>query len=118
MSTDLRGYFKTQRELLHSELPRLLDQMIAHCDPDRIVLFGSMARGEENGLSDIDLFVIGSSTVDFKVRQRDLRDAVDVSVEVEVFYYTPDELDRLLPVSSFARSALREGRVIYERTEE
>ncbi|MCK4513943.1 MAG: nucleotidyltransferase domain-containing protein [Spirochaetaceae bacterium] len=118
MSTDLREYFKTQRELLHTELPRLRDQIIAHCDPKQIILFGSMARGEENGLSDIDLFVIGLSAVDFKARQRDLRDAIDISVEAEIFYYTPDELDRLLPVSSFARSALRDGRIIYERMEE
>jgi len=118
VSTDLRDYFKTQREMLRTELPRLCDQILAHCEPDKLILFGSMARGEENGLSDIDLFVIGPSTVDFKNRQRDLRDAIDVSVETEIFYYTPDELERLLPVSSFARSAIREGRIIYKRTEQ
>ncbi|MEE8441028.1 MAG: nucleotidyltransferase domain-containing protein [Spirochaetia bacterium] len=118
MSADLREHFRTQRELLRTELPRLRDQIIVHCDPERIILFGSMAREEENGLSDIDLFVIGPSKTDFKTRQRDMREAIDVSVEAEVFYYTTDELDRLLPVSSFARSALREGRIIYERAEE
>ena len=78
----VRERMKHNRKQLREELPRLRDQIVAQCNPERVVLFGSLSRNEENGLSDIDLMVIGESNTDFKSRQRRLRDGIDPSVPV------------------------------------
>jgi predicted nucleotidyltransferase len=38
--------------------PELLDPIVAHFKPQRVILFGSHARGEAGRDSDIDLLVI------------------------------------------------------------
>src|SRR5215472_9353116 len=38
--------------------PELLDRVVAHFHPQRVILFGSAARGEAGSESDIDLLVV------------------------------------------------------------
>lgn len=89
---------------------------IAHSlDPDRILLFGSVARGQAREASDVDLMVVADSDLSFKDRMDLLYTRIERGEEIDMLWYTPQELDRMKRTSSFVRHALEEGVLLYER---
>ncbi len=84
-----------------------------HPEIERIVLFGSLARGDAVPGSDADLLIVLShSTASFLDRAVRYRPA-DVGVGVDVVAYTHEELTALLEAgNAFVRQALREGMVL------
>ncbi len=85
--------------------------------PDRIILFGSYAKGTANADSDVDLLVV------MPIRGRRLDKIVEIRVALsgigipkDVIVATPRDIARFGGlVGSILNSALEEGRVIYER---
>jgi predicted nucleotidyltransferase len=100
---------ETDRAL--SELVRLLERY----EPDRIILFGSRARGEQDAHSDYDLVVIKRTDRPFLER---LRDMVPFLVEfgrpAEILVYTPEEFDRM-GETGLGWIVRQEGVTLYER---
>ena len=85
--------------------------------PQRIILFGSRARGNARAGSDFDLLVIKESNQPRYRRAAPLYTALaDLPVEVEVLVYTPEEVQEWSGVpEAFVTTALREGQGLYER---
>jgi uncharacterized protein len=103
------------------ETERILDAIVARIEavarPERIVLFGSRARGDARDNSDFDLLVIAESDEPRYRRAAPLYAALaDVPVEADVLVYTPAEVNewRAVP-QAFVTTAIREGHVLYER---
>lgn len=48
------------RRAIKKPLKEFVDRIVKTAGPDKIILYGSFARGEANTWSDIDLAVIGS----------------------------------------------------------
>ncbi len=101
--------------------PTILNQIVEKIrkvsDPDRIVLFGSRARGSQTNRSDFDILVVDRSTAPRFARPAPIyTQLADLPVEVEVVVYTPKEIDdwRAVP-QAFVTTAIREGKVLYER---
>jgi len=93
--------------------------LVRDLEPERIVLFGSFARGDQNRASDLDLVLIAATPLPFCERiGRALESAYAASrrLPVEALVYTPEEWRRMNAAgSSFAALVRREGRVLYER---
>jgi predicted nucleotidyltransferase len=81
----------------------------------KIVLFGSFAQGQVRSHSDLDLITIMPPTRTGKQWMRQIYMEIDREVDCDVLAYTPDELEKVLPVSRFLRHALKTGKVIYEK---
>ena len=85
-------------------------------DPERIILFGSRARGDAHPQSDVDLLVVmpDGTVRDVAV---DIGLAVgDLPVAKDIIVTTPEEIARRGDViGTVLRPTLREGTVIYER---
>jgi predicted nucleotidyltransferase len=86
-------------------------------DPERIILFGSYARGDFTSHSDLDLLVIKEQVDSTHAEAAriykalaDLALPIDVVVMRTAFVQRYGEL-----VGTVARPALREGRVLYAR---
>ena len=103
------------------ETDRLMAEIVARvrgvADPERIVLFGSRARGAGRPGSDFDVLVIKDSHEPRYRRSAPLYSALaDLPVEVEVMVYTAEEVAEWDAVpEAFITTAMREGKVVYER---
>lgn len=101
-----------------STLAEIIRRIVAAIDPDRIILFGSRARGDARPDSDYDLLVIKDTTERTPVLERAAYRAMKgLAAGVDVLVETPQRVRRLSsragnPISG----ALHEGSTIYERT--
>ncbi len=91
-------------------------RIIEGFDPERIVLFGSYARGDVHQGSDVDLLLIKETNEPFLRRLDAVLDLCDGTVALEPRVYTPAELARMQAEDNdFIHTILKEGIVIYER---
>ncbi len=97
-----------------AEIVQLLVQAV---DPDRIVLFGSRARGNASGDSDLDLLLIKASEAPLHRRAIPAYRALSgLGIPVDILWYAPEEIEDWSRVPNHvATRALREGRVLYEK---
>lgn len=83
---------------------------------ERVLLFGSLARGDAVPGSDADLLLVldGSDLSFFQRMPRYLPDFCGIGMDV--FPYTAAELERMKAGgNAFIRAALAEGRVVFRR---
>ncbi|HEX2038614.1 MAG TPA: nucleotidyltransferase domain-containing protein [Acidimicrobiales bacterium] len=99
-------------------VPTVIADLVAACDPVQVILFGSVARGEDGPDSDIDVLVV-LSDVDRATRHElvaRLRRAITAPVPVDVFLTDPAEIERRRDViGSLLYWPVREGRVVHGR---
>lgn len=102
---------------LREILPVIIDRIVRQFDPDRIILFGSHARGEAGPWSDIDLLVVLPACQDKRASTVAVLDALsDLPVFKDVVVTTPGEIaHRGSMPGGVLKAALAEGRVVYER---
>jgi len=95
----------------------IVRRIVATAQPEKVILFGSRARGEARPDSDFDVLVIKESAEPRYRRSVPLYVALaDVPAEVEVLVYTPEEVQEWSQVpQAFVTTAVREGRTLYER---
>lgn len=98
---------------LTEEIVRRIVQAV---DPDRVILFGSRARGEIRPDSDIDLLVIAASSEPRYRRAVPLYGVLsDLLMPMDIVVYTPQEVEEWSRVpQAFVTTAIREGKVLYE----
>jgi predicted nucleotidyltransferase len=98
-------------------LPLVVARVAARFDPQRIVLFGSLARGDAGPDSDIDLLVVFRDTVDRRSTAVALRLAIaDMPAPVDFVVTDLTEIERRGGIAGPALgTALREGKVVYRR---
>lgn len=87
------------------------------CAPEKIVLFGSHAKGTSRLDSDIDLLVIKNSNLRRDERDKEIRKSLrDIKFPLDIFVYTPQEVAEYAHLKgSFISAIFKEGRVLYER---
>lgn len=95
-----------------------VDDIVRSFNPVRVILFGSVARGEEGPDSDLDFLVV-LDHVDPKDRAQlmgQIRFAISAPVSIDIYVTDPVECDRRRDViGSMHYWPLREGEVVYER---
>lgn len=98
-------------------LDEIVDRLVRGYDPDRIVLFGSRARGEGNEESDFDLLVVKETTDRPTDRRMEVERLLsDRRVALDLLVYTPRELWELFAAGSpLIEAVIESGRVLYMR---
>lgn len=110
--------FLYQGRTIAEWLPSVVERIAAAYKPERIILYGSLARGDAGPDSDIDLLVEFERPVDKHVTAVGLRGAIeDVPAPVDFLVTDSDEVRHrgTLPGLALA-AALREGTVVYQRS--
>ncbi|MFH1633626.1 MAG: nucleotidyltransferase domain-containing protein [Chloroflexota bacterium] len=105
--------WKTSLEL---ELARFVELVINRFDPQRIILFGSLAQDNPKVWSDIDVIVIRETDARFIDRGLEIRSAFHPRVGMDILVYTPEEFEHLCVERIFFRQEILEkGKVLYEQ---
>jgi uncharacterized protein len=104
-------------EIKHDMVGEIIRRVVDTAHPEKVILFGSRARGDARPGSDYDLLIIKPSDEPRYRRSVPLYVALaDLPVEVEVLVYTPEEVAEWSEVpQAFVTTAVREGTTIYER---
>lgn len=98
-------------------LDEIISRIVSVADPDKIILFGSGARGELKPNSDLDLLVVKAGPV----HRRRLSQAIYMNLfgvgrAVDIIVATPDDIERYGNTHALVlKPALQDGKVIYER---
>jgi predicted nucleotidyltransferase len=92
-------------------------KLIDNYKPEKIILFGSYARGDVNEASDIDLVIIKSDVPDNFLRRLDeIMEYNDGSISIDFLVYKPEEIREMLKRKNrFIATILKEGTIIYEK---
>ena len=101
---------------LREECERIVRVIVRKVQPERVLLCGSLARGEVTATSDIDLVLVARSEKPLLDRLGDLYLLTRPRIAADLFWYTPEEWERLSQQDPFVRSELVSGaKVLYER---
>ncbi|MBI2061291.1 MAG: nucleotidyltransferase domain-containing protein [Nitrospirae bacterium] len=104
-------------ESLHGRIERIVTTVVDRFDPDKIVLFGSHARGEAGPDSDVDLLVIMPVSTTRREAAVQIGAALtDIPVPKDLVVFTPEDVEEFGDkVGTILKPALEEGVVLYER---
>lgn len=106
-----------RRRILQDELERIVDVIIKEYLPEKIILFGSLVKGEIHEWSDIDLVIIKNTDKRFIDRLHEVHLMTMPKVGVNFIVYTPKETQEMQRQNRyfFVKEVLNKGTVLYER---
>ena len=98
------------------EVQNIVKQLLHLYRPQKVVLFGSLVKGEVGPGTDIDLFIVKSDVPELGVdRIRELDALVAYRLATDFVVYTPEEVKQRLSLGDpFVKNILEEGRVLYD----
>jgi len=99
------------------QIAEIVERIVRQLDPEKIILFGSYARGDARDDSDIDLLVVAETDLPLRDRYPAVRRILaDFPAAFDVFWKTPEEYRRWRDVvNHVVYFAEKYGRVVYER---
>jgi predicted nucleotidyltransferase len=96
-------------------LQKIIRRIVEVAEPEKIIMFGSAARGEMGPNSDVDLLVIKSG----KFHRGHLTEKIYMNMHgvgeaVDIIVVTPEDVERYKDCFALViYPALREGKVVY-----
>lgn len=101
--------------LKEAEILKLVDKIVKQIRPEKIILFGSYAKGLATLKSDLDLFIIKESLLSMSKRMEEIRPLwANLLIGVDAHVYTPEEVEEFgVGEYSFVRSVLNYGITVY-----
>ena len=113
---------RTMTQITDSIIGQMVKALVEEADPEQVILFGSRARGDSCEHSDVDLVVVeaepfGPERSRHKEMLRLRRALRPFRVPVDVLVYSQEDVDYWRDSLNYVLArALREGRVMYERS--
>jgi predicted nucleotidyltransferase len=100
---------------LEKEIQSITRQLIEKYGPEKIILFGSAARGDKGPDSDADFLIIKKQTPYYgSERIMEVSSIIERNIPVDFLIYRPEEFEKRLEMGDpFLKAILKEGRVLY-----
>ena len=96
-------------------LDSIVGRIVEVAQPERIILFGSAARGEMGRNSDVDLLIVKDGADALDLMAQIYRRLHGVGAAVDAIVVSPADVERYKDSHALViKPALREGRVVYE----
>ena len=98
----------------------MVNRIVEHFDPEKIILFGSYARGEAGPESDVDLLVVMPVQGSKREKQLEIRALLHgIQLAKDIVVSRPEDFDwRKDIVGTIEYPATKEGKVLYARDRE
>jgi len=99
------------------QIQQMVRRIVREFDPDKVILFGSHARGEVGPDSDVDLLVVMPVEGSKRAKQLEIRIALhDIHVPKDIIVSRSEEFEwRKNTVGTIEYPAVHEGKVLYAR---
>lgn len=96
-------------------LEKIIEKILEVITPDKIILFGSRAKGTAREDSDYDLLIIQKGNESNRKIAKKLYLHFDLPVSIDFIVQTPESIQKNMKrFYSVVKEALNEGKVIYE----
>ncbi len=96
----------------------ITEKIVSGIEPDKVILFGSRARGDYRRDSDLDLFIIKDSKERSKITRRKIEALLrGRKFSLDLLVRKPEEVEWNLKLNNpfYLKDIFKEGRVLYER---
>ena len=104
-----------RKRIPQKAIDQVVEQIVEKFKPQKIILFGSYARGKPRPESDVDMLVVMNTSL------REVQQAIQICQKIEyrfgldLIVHTPEHLaDRLKMGDWFLKDVIKEGKVLYE----
>ena len=106
---------KARKKVFSEEiLQEVVRRIVEEIAPEKIILFGSAARGEVGPDSDLDLLVITACEHRRNTARKIRRQLFGIGVPIDIIVAKPEDIERYKDsIGLIYRPALREGKVLY-----
>jgi len=103
--------------LTPNEINNLVRQIVMRIQPQKVIIFGSYAKGTATIKSDLDIFVIKETALPMAKRADDLKPMLSHSlIPIDIHIYTPEEVEEYgKELFSFIHSVLNSGKTVFEK---
>lgn len=108
-------YSAERKQLLDQELNRCVRLLTEHESPEKVIVFGTLAKGPVHEWSDIDLVVVERTQLPFFQRIKKIRQLLQPKVGMDIMVYTPEEFEQLCTNRPFFQEEIvGKGKIVYE----
>jgi predicted nucleotidyltransferase len=98
-------------------ITELAERIVREYHPDRIILFGSHARGTATDGSDVDLLVVVPFEGQPARKAVEMLNHLDPHFPIDLLVRTPEQVEQRLKLGDFFMQEIMEtGRILYEAT--
>ncbi len=105
---------KDRNTIAEDTLDRIIQRIVEVAKPEKIILFGSAARGTMGTHSDVDLLVVKAGAKRLDLTGEIYRALHGVGAPVDVIVATPEDLERYRDSHALVIApALKQGKVVY-----
>ena len=100
---------------IEKQVEDIKKQIIERYKPERIIIFGSYARGNFDKDSNVDFLIIKKDTPERGIdRIREVSKLIKRNIAVDFLVYSPYEIEERIKLGDpFIKGILKEGKVIY-----
>ena len=104
-------------DVVSAQIQQMVERIVAQFQPEKIILFGSHARGDTGPDSDVDLLIVMPVEGSKRAKRVEIGVALhDIPVAKDILITTPEEFEwRKETVGTIERPAMREGQILYDR---
>jgi predicted nucleotidyltransferase len=108
---------KARQAKLNAALRQILQVLQKEVQPQKVILFGSMASGDVGEWSDLDLVIIRETQQPFIKRSEEIALLCLAPVGVDYFVYTPAEFEQMVADKNpfVLEEIIKKGKILYER---
>ena len=95
-------------------LDEIVGRIVKVAKPQRIIMFGSAARGEMGPDSDLDILVVAACDHRRNTARKIRRQLFGIGIPIDIIVAKPEDIERYRDsIGLIYRPALRDGKVLY-----
>jgi len=104
-----------RKRIPQKAIDQVVAQIVEKFKPQKIILFGSYARGNPRPESDVDLLVVMDTPLREVKQSLEIHQHLNVMFGLDLVVYTPKHLKERDDMGDwFVRDILKEGKILYE----
>ena len=106
----------TNPSVVRQQLEELVEELKRY-GAEKVILFGSVARGDADAYSDVDLVIVKPTPMNFVDRLADVVRQCPTPLNADIIVYTPEEFERMQEAENpFIECILKDGKSLYEKS--